>query len=46
MSCGKRRASLNLKQGKHLEAAYWHPWSLALLETVAMSLGPKIESMR
>jgi hypothetical protein len=38
---------LNLKQGKHLEAAYWHPWNLALLETdYAMLLGPKIESMR
>jgi hypothetical protein len=46
-TCGKRRASLNLKLGKHLEAAYWHPWNLALLETnYAMLLGPKIESMR
>jgi hypothetical protein len=44
---GKRWASLNEKLGKHHEAAYWHPWSLALFETdCAILLGPEIKNVR
>jgi hypothetical protein len=38
---------LNVKLGKHYEAAYWRQWNLALFETdYAMLLGPKIKNMR
>jgi hypothetical protein len=38
---------LNEKLGKHHEAAYWHPWDLAWLETdLAILLGPEIKNMR
>jgi hypothetical protein len=38
---------MNVKLGKHHEAAYWHPWNFALFETdYDTLLGPKIESMR
>jgi hypothetical protein len=38
---------LNVKLGKHHEAAYWHPWNFAWFETdYAMLLDPEIKNMR
>jgi hypothetical protein len=38
---------LNEKLGKHLEAAYWHPWNLAWFKTEsAILLDPEIKKMR
>jgi hypothetical protein len=35
-----------VKQGKHHEAAYWHPWNLTLCEAgYATLLGPEIKNM-